>query len=152
MYIVNVSRSTSPASTAQELQEATVGDWPLRSTQTLGDITEFGDVIIGVRRNVIVSAFPVRKVTAANGDRFRVTPGPAGDWARLVGKNLPDDLKWSRGEGWPLKVVDTREVVDALEGGVAPEVSLGGYRLAVSDGKATVYAPRGASVTVVASP
>lgn len=152
MYIVNVSRSTSPASTLQDLQQATIGDWPLRSTQTLGDIAEFGDVIVGVRRNVIVSAIPIETVTPADGNRFRVTPGPAGDWARLVGRNLPAGLRWSRGEGWPLKVISTQEVLDELEGDAAPEVSLGGYRLVVSGGEATVYAPRGTSVTVVASP
>ncbi len=152
---VNVSRTTTPLSKPAELQQATVGDWPFRGeTQTLPDIEEYGDVIYGVRRNEIVSAYPIKRIVLNDEQtRFVIVPDTDTDTSTLAGRkglSLPEELAWRRGQQWPVKLYDSADFAKLLD--ATPEaVMIGGFRVELKDDVLQVHAPRGAAVIVKTS-
>lgn len=150
---VNISRSTTAESTPDELRRATIGDWPFRGeSQTLRDIEDYGDIIYGVRRNEIVSAYPIKRIVLNDEhNRFVIVPDSdsrdAFDGGSHVQKALPDELAWRRGQQWPVKLFDSsdfRKLLDSRH----EAVMIGGYRVELKDDGLYILAPRGGAVVV----
>lgn len=152
--LVNTSRTVNPDMNDTEKAHYTVGIWPFHRSQTIADIEAYADIIIGVTGGIVTVVKAVSKVvpSAADSNRWEVI---ADDDAALderavglLGQRLSPEFAWKPGQGWPVKLVDTGEIVEAHRAG-PPEVALGGYRLLVdADGTAHLYAPRGGDVHI----
>lgn len=157
MIVVNV-KSTYPSVLAgvMDLDDATLGDWYQISEDA---IRMYGDVIIGVYKERVVSAYDI---TGHTRDTERQTVSFDGNESKefgyLIGQRSPAS-PWTRGQGRPIKYIAT-DVVRSGEVDVedVPETPEGrravvkGYVLTVdADNIATVEPPEGGVVTVLAA-
>lgn len=150
--LVNTSRTVKPGMPATDKARYTLGVWPYQRGQTLPDIEESADMIFGVTSGVVTFGALVDRVVPATTDpnRWEViaaanTPQRITD---LIGRRVAPAFSWKPGQGWPVKLVDTDDFLDAHADG-DPEVSLGAFRLSIDEaGLAHLYLPRGADVRI----
>jgi hypothetical protein len=133
--------------------DVTLGDWALVADRA---IEHYGDVIVGVYDNEIVTTFDIDQhnpFTRGEDGRVRFNGTPSSEWGHLVGETSP--VTWVRGQARPVRYLDTQAL---RSGTVEPELLDGGDRRAVlgeftltvtSDGTATLLTPAGGAVTVI---
>lgn len=87
--------------------DVTLGEWAQVPDEAL---SEFGDVVLGVYKHVVVSAFDIDGWTRdpATG-RVTFTGTESERWAHLVGGANPGP-NWTQGQARPVKYLDTDEV------------------------------------------
>lgn len=153
MILVNL-RKTWPAVLAGHADPAqvTLGAW---AALTEDDLAVHGDVLLGVHKNVVVTAYSIAGWTRdeATG-RVTFDGEPSDEWAELIGQRVPGS-PWVKGAARPVKVLDT-----AVARGVAVSpradptgrltADLGPVSVLVEpDGRTTVRIEPGIPVTVI---
>ncbi|WP_299091689.1 hypothetical protein [uncultured Microbacterium sp.] len=118
-------------------------------------IARFGDVLIGVWRDRVVSAYDITgHKRVDNGMRVVFDVEDSKEFGYLVGQPSPVGA-WKQGQARPIVYEDTEKI----RSGDAPQTSVGdatravvgGFVLTVSgDGHATVIPPQGGTVLVAA--
>ncbi|WGL52129.1 hypothetical protein P5P86_19525 [Nocardioides sp. BP30] len=107
MILVNVRKSGSDAITSEQLRDAAAGDWVIAESNA----DAYGDVLLGVRRNVVVGAYDILGWEAVESGRIRFEVVDSEEFSGLVGAASP--LKWKRGQANPVLYLDTSEVAAA---------------------------------------
>lgn len=153
--LVNTGKTVKAGMSDADRTHYTVGVWPYHRGQTLPDVEQYADVLLGVTHGVITFGANAERVVPAASDpnRWEVIPAPTTEqWVQdLVGQRIAPEFAWKPGQGWPVKLVDTDALREAHQSG-DPEVALGSYRLTLdSDGLAHLYLPRGGDVRVHAA-
>ncbi|MBK6857047.1 MAG: hypothetical protein IPG97_11010 [Microthrixaceae bacterium] len=155
MILVNLSKSWAEVvSGAREPADVTLGDWAGITDES---IEQCADVILGVHRGEVVSAFDIEAWDRdPESGRVRFSGAPSETWAHLVGTPNPGPA-WVKGAARPVKYLDTRILTEgSVEVEATPDGSravVRGFTLAVADdGTATVIAPPGSRVTVITGP
>lgn len=152
MIVVNINRSYPDVSAGNlSLEDATRGDWQGIKDQA---IVEYGDVIVGVWRNHVVSAYEIEDHARLEDGRVRFEVITSQEFAGLIGQPSPVG-PWKAGQARPIVYADTATIRDGdaprIAVGNATRSVVGGYILTVdSNGQATVAPPAGGSVTVTA--
>ena len=160
--LVNLAKSMHGTDAAQMgpalVKKVTMGDW---YGITVASAEEFGDVILGIHKDRVVSAYDVVRfelVTDENGrERVRFTGVESEEFAGLIGQPNPGRT-WVRGMGRPIQYLDTSFLrngtveVTEVDAGIQRAV-IAGYTLTVgTDGNARLVAPAGRSITIDTSP
>ena len=151
MIVVNINRSYGQVLAGDlELRDATRGEW---AGMTEMAIQRFGDVLIGVWRDRVVSAYDITgHERVDNGARVLFEVEESEEFGYLVGQPSPVG-PWKQGQARPIVYEDT----DKIRRGDAPQTSVGdatravvgGFILTVDDkGNATVIPPEGGTVLV----
>ncbi len=151
MILVNLSQSWPGVLSGRSTpEEATLGDWHGISERA---IAEHGDVILGVYKEKVVSAFDIYDHSRADDGRVTFFGTPSKTLAHLIGNRSPG-AAWIRGEARPVKYLTS----DAALGAVADVKNDGDVRRAVIgecelyldiNGAVTLRVPSGTPVTVV---
>jgi len=131
-----------------QIQAAAAGYWPVRNADDEAHIRERADFLIGISRGHVVGAWTIQSVDQVDGRlHFKLAAPPT--WVTpMVGNPPPDLLRFSQGERWPVKTVDSAEIRTLLENG-AQELRWRGFTLTVDpSGHLTVVAD-GRQVTIV---
>ncbi|MGA1838210.1 hypothetical protein VD659_14915 [Herbiconiux sp. 11R-BC] len=157
MIVVNIKSSyPSVLAGVMDLDDATLGDWYQISDEA---IRLYGDVILGVYKEKVVSAYDITGHTRdVEAQTVSFDGNDSETFAHLVGQRNPA-APWTRGQGRPIKYVSTDVVlsgeVDIEEVSEMPEgrrAVVKGYVLTVdADNIATVEPPAGGVVTVLAA-
>ncbi|WP_425824611.1 hypothetical protein [Streptomyces fractus] len=152
MILVHLS-ATWPRVLAGELPaaEASLGAW-----YNVGDakIETFGDVLLGIYDNTVVSAFDLTGPAARDAEgRVTFTGTPSEAWAHLVGMPNPGKPWGVRGMARPIQYLDTTVVTGALapveDDGALRRAVVGDVALSVdAEGNAVVSVPAGRTVTI----
>jgi hypothetical protein len=151
MFLVNLSKTWPQVRAgAKDPAEATLGDWPGIKED---DLETHADAILGIFKNVVVTAYDIEGQPQRKGGRVRFIGRPSRKWAHLVGTPNPG-RPWVQGYGRPVQVLDTRVLT---QGNVPIEDSPSGQRAVVSgyvltvseDGCATLLVPDGGKATVI---
>jgi len=153
MILVNLSKTWPEVMTrTDDAQRATLQDWAGISDDSLDT---YGDVILGIYRNHVVTAYDITGWKRLPDHRVRFTGVESKMWKHLIGTANPAE-PWTRGQARPVKYLDTRVLT---EGTVQPEDFSGGRRavvngftLTVDGNNATVTVPVGAQLTIVNAP
>ena len=150
MILVNISK-TWPAVLAGKADAAdvTLGAWAQIKD---ADLEAHADAVLGVYRNVVVTAFDVDGWSRREDGRVTFAARPSETWAHLVGMPVPGE-PWLQGQARPVKVLSTATIA---EGDAAVEETpegrravVGGYVLTVpAPGSALLQVPAGGTVTV----
>lgn len=152
MIVTNIAQSyPSVLAGTANLQAVTMGSWAAVSE---ADLQNHADVVVGVHKNTVVSAYDVTSWTHSNDGRVTFAGVTSQEFAYLIGQAAPCK-PWVRGAARPIKVIDT----DAVRGTVVTPSSdtsgrlqalLGEAIITVElDGAVTVHVPAGTPVTVV---
>jgi hypothetical protein len=122
-------------------EEVTLGSWAKVSDAA---IAEYGDAVLGIHKNTVVSAFDITGHGRGADDRvtFRGHPSPA--WGHLVGGPNPGRT-WVRGQARPVQYLDTA----TLESGDAAVEEVPEGRRAVIDGITLTVADDGSAVLLL---
>lgn len=152
MILVNLSKSWAQVLAGDRTAEdVTLGDW---AGITDDSAARYGDTVLGIHRNQVVSAFDVEDWRRdPETGRIRFQGRASEQWSNLVGTPNPGP-EWIKGAARPIKYLDTRVLT---EGDVPVEESsdggravVRGYTLVVDDsGLATVIVPSGGRVMVM---
>lgn len=153
MIVVNINRSYGQVLSGDlELKDATRGEW---AGMTDMAISHYGDVLIGVWRDRVVSAYDITGHTRVDGGvRVVFEVEESKEFSYLVGQPSPVGA-WKQGQARPIVYEDTEKI----RKGDAPQTSVGdatravvgGFILTVNEnGNATVIPPQGATVLVTA--
>lgn len=141
----------------KDAAEVTLGNWAGIADDKLDT---YADTIIGIYKNEVVTAFDItgwqKQTDGTDAGRIAFTGHPSSRWAHLIGTPNPGK-PWTKGMARPIQYLDTTALT-ATNPDNAPNSSrqdrrivVGGYTLTVhDDGNATVTAPPGKHVTVVA--
>lgn len=156
---VNVKQLWKPHLTRLEADEVISGDWPLRRGVTRADVEAAADILVAVRRNKAVAVRRICEVQSASSDGYRVRFHLADadeSWQAILKRPTPDILRWRQGETWPIKIVDTKDLVAAMEGSSLAnepaDVVVGGFTVRlVSRSRLEVVAPHAATVVIIGS-
>jgi hypothetical protein len=108
MFLVNL-RQSWPAVKAgtRTAAEVTLGEWAQLPD---GALAEYGDVILGIYDNEVVSAFDIDGWSRdPDNDRVTFTGTESETWAHLVGGPNPGP-RWKQGQAGPVQYLDTAEV------------------------------------------
>lgn len=95
-----------------KLAEFTLGDWTRVSDAA---IEQYGDVVVGVYRGRVVSAFDVTGFTRSDEGLVIFAGVPSQKWAWLIGSEVPGG-PWKRGEARPVRYFESSAVFDQHEG------------------------------------
>ncbi|MGW5301710.1 DUF6508 domain-containing protein [Rhodococcus aetherivorans] len=160
MILVHLA-SSWPATPAvvcgeKDAAEVTLGNWAGIADDKLDT---YADTIVGIYRNEVVTAFDItgwrRLADGADAGRIAFTGRPSTRWTHLIGTPNPGRT-WTKGMARPIQYLDTTALTD-MNPDNAPDprqdrrAVVDGYTLPVhADGNATVTAPPGKHVTVVA--
>jgi hypothetical protein len=152
MFIVNLPRSW-PAVVAghADAEEVTRGSWAQISDS---DLEEYGDVLLGAYKNVVVTAYEILSWTRDEVGRVTFEVRPSAEFGDLVGKPVPG-TPWVRGAARPVKVLPTevargRTVAPAPDAQGLLRAKLGVVTVtADADGTVTVYLAPGSRLVVV---
>lgn len=132
-------------------EEVTLGSWAKVSDAA---IAEYGDVVLGIHKNTVVTAFDITGYARTGDGRVTFHGHRSPTWDHLVGGPNPG-RPWVRGQARPVQYLDTA----ALESGDAavedvPEgrrAVIDGITLTVAeDGSAVLLLPTGRNLQVVA--
>jgi hypothetical protein len=153
MIVVNLRKSFREVLAGQrDMEDATLGWW---ASVTEDAIERYGDNIIGVYNDQVVSAYQVTTHERDSDGRVWFDGEASKEFAALVGKKSPVK-PWVRGQARPIQYIDT-DVVRNGEASVEVGVNyqravVAGYVLSVdNEGIATVEPPQGGVVTVTAA-
>ena len=104
MVLVNV-RKLWPAvlGGCRTAAEVTLGDW---AQMTDEDVERYGDVILGIFRNEVVSAFDVTGWKRRPDRRVTFQGVPSKSWAHLIGTPNPGK-RWVPGQARPVQYLAT---------------------------------------------
>ncbi|WP_043738117.1 hypothetical protein [Nocardia asiatica] len=135
-------------------EEATLGDW-----YNLADkrIEEYGDVVLGIYENRVVTAYNVTSWRRAGDRRVTFEGSPSEEWKHLIGTPNPGKLWGLRGMARPVQYLDTR-IVRATTAPTEPSTehqraTVDGFTLAVGhDGDAVLTVPAGRRITIQTTP
>jgi hypothetical protein len=152
MIVVNLKRSFPMVQLGTaDLGKVTLGAWAGVNDEALD---RFGDVILGVFQEKVVSAYDITGHSRDESGRIIFEGNESEEWGHLIGQDSPVPA-WKRGQARPVRYIDTEAVrsgvadVDLLEEGVRRAV-VEGYVLTVdADNIATITVPRGGAVTVL---
>ncbi|GAA4153889.1 hypothetical protein GCM10022286_00820 [Gryllotalpicola daejeonensis] len=152
MIAVNLRRSYPDVQNgSRTLEDVTLGNWAGVSDEAAA---RFGDVVIGVYGDEVVSAYDTTGWARVEEGRVRFDGVESVEFEKLIGQK-PPVAPWTRGQARPVKYVDTDVVrtgeaaVEILEDGVRRAV-VGDYTVTLDgDGGLTVEAPAGSAVHVV---
>ncbi len=120
-------------------------DVPSGAEHEMSDLFDHDDYLLAVLKNEVVAVRHIDE-TFLMGGKVVFATSPAPEVASAIGRRLPDNLAWKRGEAWPLKAADSEwlEQVSA-----ARTATLGAYRLTLApNGSLHVSAPDGGAVVV----
>ncbi|MCA1693421.1 MAG: hypothetical protein LC749_01085, partial [Actinobacteria bacterium] len=100
MFLVNLPKSW-PAVLAGTANAArvTLGEW---ARVTDADLETYGDAVLGVYRNVVVSAYDITGWSRTPDGRVVFDGVESEEWARLRGQPVPG-TPWVRGAARPVK-------------------------------------------------
>lgn len=154
MIAVNLKKTyRAVLSGDMDIDDATLGWWAGITDEA---VEHYGDVVVGVFRNVVVSAFDVTSYERNEEGRVAFEGNESMEFSYLVGQKSPVK-PWVRGQARPVQYADT----DVVRNGEAPveefddghrRAVVAGYVLTVdADGIATVEPPEGGVVTVTAA-
>lgn len=154
MIVVNLKKSYREVlSGDRDMDDATLGWWAGVTDEAAA---RYGDVIVGVFKERVVSAFDASGFERDADGRVFFDGNESTEFAGLVGKASPV-RPWVRGQARPLQYIDTDVVrngsapVERHEGGRHLRAVVAGYVLTVdTDGLATVEPPQGGVVMVTA--
>lgn len=152
MIVVNINRSGAKAVTPEQIAEVSRGYWVLSE----GSIKEYGDVLVAVRKNVVVGAWNImghgRAGNGVDEGKAVFTLGPSPDFEYLIGQESP--AVWTPGQANPVKLIETATMqqkaskVELTKAG-NPRVQLEGWSMVVyPDGRARISPPGGVKVVV----
>lgn len=109
MILVNLSKTwLEVMSRTDEAQRATLQDWAGISDESLD---AYGDVILGIYRNHVVTAYDITGWERFPGHRVRFTGVESRTWRHLIGTASPGE-PWTRGQARPVKYLDTRVLTE----------------------------------------
>lgn len=152
MILVNLSRSWAEVVAGErDAEDVTLGDWAGITDESADN---HGDVILGIHRGEVVTAFDVDSWTRdADTGRIRFAGSPSERWSHLIGTPNPGP-EWVKGAARPVKYLDTRILTEGSvtieDAGDGSRAVVRGFTLAVADdGTATVIVPPGGRVTVI---
>ncbi|MEI5582276.1 MULTISPECIES: hypothetical protein [unclassified Agromyces] len=151
MIVVNLKRSYPLVQLGTaDLNDVTLGAWAGVTDEA---IERFGDVILGVYQDKVVSAYDITGHSRED-DRVTFEGNESAEFEHLIGQQSPVPA-WKRGQARPTRYIETEIVrtgsapVELIEDGIRRAV-VAGYTLTVdSDNIATITVPRGGVVTVV---
>jgi len=153
VIVVNLRKSYREVLSGQrDLEDATLGWWAGVTDEA---IARYGDIVIGVYGDQVVSAYEVSAHERDADGRVWFDGEESEEFGSLVGKKSPVK-PWVRGQARPIQYIDT----DVVRHGEAPveegidyqRAVVGGYVLSIdSDGIATVEPPEGGVVIVTAA-
>lgn len=153
MIVVNLRKSYREVVAGQkDMEDATLGWWAGVTDEA---IERYGDVVIGLYNEQVVSAYDVTAHERDGAGRVWFDGDDSDEFAALIGKKSPVK-PWVRGQARPIQYIDT----DVVRHGEAPveegvdyqRAVVGGYVLSIdSDGIATVEPPEGGVVVVTAA-
>lgn len=134
MMSVSVARSVrGPSIPPERIAAAARGDWPYRDEEDLAAMDRARDVLIAVGRGLVLGAWTTNAMTVSREDkRVNFDLAPAPDWVRpLVGGPAPEELTFSRGQRWPVKLCSTTLIKDRLTR-EEQTLTLRGHRITVT--------------------
>ncbi len=150
MILVNIPQ-TWPAVLAGKASAAdvTLGSWAQIKD---ADLDANADVILGIYKNQVVTAFDIEKWTRGEDDnRVTFVGQPSQKWARLIGTPNPG-RPWVKGAARPVQVLPTAFLTDGNvpvdDTPAGRRAVVDGYVLTVEDGSATLQVPENGKVTV----
>jgi hypothetical protein len=153
MIVVNLRKSyREVVAGLRDMEDATLGRWAGVTDEA---IERYGDTVIGVYNDQVVSAYVVTAHERDGDGRVWFDGEESEEFGSLVGNKSPVK-PWVRGQARPIQYIDT-EVVRHGEAPVEEGVDyqravVGGYVLSIdSDGIATVEPPEGGVVIVTAA-
>jgi hypothetical protein len=132
---------------------ATLGNW-----YGINDaaIAEYGDGLLGIYDNEVVTAFDIAPGTAARDTEARVTfqGNPSHTWAHLIGTPNPGKPWGVRGMARPIQYMHTATLqggtVEPEENGTSRRAVIDEFTLAVDEhGAAVLSIPAGSKLTIV---
>lgn len=153
MIAVNLRKSYREVVAEQkDMEDATLGWWAGVTDEA---IERYGDVVIGVYNEQVVSAYDVTAHERDGDGRVRFDGDDSKEFAALIGKKSPVKA-WVRGQARPIQYIDTNVVrhgeAPVEEGVDYQRAVVGGYVLSIdSDGIATVEPPEGGVVVVTSA-
>lgn len=109
MILVNVRKSAESAATPEQIMTAAAGDWAVAESA----LEAYGDVLLAVRRNVVLGAFDITNWEEVEGGRYRFDLEPSEVYAALVGQASP--LLWKRGQVNPVAYLATSDVTPSVD-------------------------------------
>lgn len=151
MIIVNIRRSHRRVLNGElTLEDATRGNW---TAITDDAVEEYGDTIVGVVGDEVVSAFDITGHTRDEAGLITFSVRPSAEFAYLVGQPSPVG-PWVKGQGRPIRYLHSDYVrhgdVSPEGGGNYSRAIVGGYTLVVDgNGRANVIPPAGGTVIVL---
>lgn len=122
MIAVNVRKSAHGLKGEDDLRSSVAeGEWPLRSGVGLEEVAR-ERVLCAVRSGRVVGAYEIEDhylLPAPKGQRYDRVRFALGETPKAFEplvrhRQLPEQLRWRRGESWPIRVVDTELVLDWL--------------------------------------
>lgn len=153
MIVVNLRKSYREVVAGQrDMSDATLGSWAGVTDEA---VARYGDIVIGVYNDQVVSAYRVTSHERDADGRLLFVGEPSKEFSSLVGSRSPVK-PWVRGQARPIQYIET----DVVRYGEAPveegvdyqRAVVGGYVISIdSDGIATVEPPEGGVVVVIAA-
>jgi hypothetical protein len=95
------------------LSEFTLGDWARVADEA---IDEYGDVVIGIYKGCVVSAFDITRSSRNEAGLVTFIGVPSVKWAWLIGSGEVPGGPWKRGEARPVRYFHSTEVFDQHQG------------------------------------
>ncbi|WP_434174256.1 hypothetical protein RI685_16710 (plasmid) [Clavibacter michiganensis] len=153
MIVANLRKSYREVLTGQrDMDDATLGWWAGITDEAAA---RYGDVIVGVFNNRVVSVFDTSGYDRDEDGRIFFDGNESTEFEHMIGK--PSPVKpWVRGQARPIQYIDTDIVRDGdatvVRDGRHLRAVVAGYVLTVDgDGIATVEPPEGGVVIVTAA-
>lgn len=121
---------------AQAVLEDPHGDHP-NWARDYAQVLAHDDYLVGVARNEVVAVRRIVRVgLPASGERIVFVTVEAPEVGHAVGRRLPKDLAWHRGQGWPIKYAPSRWLHTVS---TAEHFEIGGYSITLAPDGSTLY-------------
>ncbi len=153
MIVVNLRKSYREVLSGHlDMDDATLGWWAGVTDEAAA---RYGDVVLGVFKEQVVSAFDTVGYQRDAEGRVFFDGEESSEFGAMIGK--PSPVKpWVRGQARPIQYIDTDVVrngdATVVRDGKHQRAVVAGYILSVnSEGQATVEPPEGGVVTVTAA-
>ena len=153
MIVVNLRKTyREVVAGLRDMEDATLGKWAGVTDEAF---ERYGDAVIGVYNDQVVSAYDVTGYERDGDGRVWFNGEESEEFGSLVGKKSPVK-PWVRGQARPIQYIDTEVVrhgdAPVEEGIDYQRAVVGGYVLSIdNDGIATVEPPDGGVVVVTAA-
>ena len=150
MILVNLSKTWPDVMIGKDAADrATLEAWAGVGD---GSLDAYGDAVLGIYRNQVVTAYDVTGWERLPSGRIRFTGTESKRWKHLIGTTNPGE-PWTRGQARPVKYLDTRVLtegtVPAEDTGSGLRAVINGFALAVDGNRAMVTVPAGGQLTIV---